>query len=445
MKRDNLGKKLSAPSPFIQNLLDNGYPKQKHQIDRTMKRENYFPFFLMLMLSLTPLLSIETPRILSFWPLLTGVIMGCWWVFVRKEKLKFSRTYNITVIGMAALCLVSVLWSINPYGALEEALAATAILLFSIPLIGLMRAVPISLVRPYFWLFPICIELAAMLSAYELANDMPIYNTIRGHTADDWQTGTAVMNRGVVCVSFGYFVALILISKMQLRERAKITYAAGMTFFVLLMLSFTQSQSAQMAFGVSALVALLFPSRFKLPYKTLWGLMAIFMIITPTIVYGAYALLISDGQNIGWLKDAYAGNRVEVWQFVMDYALNSPIYGFGMEATRFVEYFDHAQIYHHDVTVLHPHNFSIQIWIEFGLVGVAMASVMFANIIRQLSQTPTLMDKRIMTGLFLAVMAVASVGYGMWQSWWMGELIFLIGLYHLSTKGDKSKSETSRS
>ncbi len=403
-------------------------------------RDKHFPFIFMLLLSLTPILSIETPRILCFWPVLTGALMSLWWVTIKKEKLLFSKTYAISVIAMSALCLVSSFWSINPAGTFEEAAKASLILIASIPLIGLMRAVPVSLIRPYFWIFPVCVGLAAALSAFELAYTMPVYNFLRAEKLDDLWDNTAVMNRGVVCVAFAYFIGLLFIIKMTAARYIRIILLCVMTVPTLSMLYLTQSQSGQVAFAVAALGAVICPCRYKLSYKTLWLLIGTCMLITPTIVYGAYALLISDGQDIAWLKDAYAGNRVEVWQFVMAYALDNPLYGFGMEATRFVEYFDHAKIYHEDTSVLHPHNFSIQTWMEFGIIGVFLACALFAFIVKGLHQTPSLPDRQIATGLFLSVMTVAAVGYGILQSWWLGEVIFLIALYQFITKSETTET-----
>src|SRR5436190_23671517 len=98
--------------------------------------------------------------------------------------------------------------------------------------------------------------------------------------------------------------------------------------------------------------------------------MAMFRILPPWI------------DHVPWLGygQAFANNRLEIWDFVSRYALRHPLHGFGIEATRAVEAFDSQQIYQKKATILHPHNFAIQMWIEFGLIGGLLAAAMMTQL-----------------------------------------------------------------
>ena len=57
----------------------------------------------------------------------------------------------------------------------------------------------------------------------------------------------------------------------------------------------------------------------------------------------------------------YAGARMEIWDYVSRYALQNPLYGFGVEATRQVPSFGSTESYQEGQTILHPHNFVLQL------------------------------------------------------------------------------------
>jgi O-antigen ligase len=75
---------------------------------------------------------------------------------------------------------------------------------------------------------------------------------------------------------------------------------------------------------------------------------------------------------------------------------------------------------------LHPHNAALQIWLELGLVGaIAAAAAMLALGRRIRGDRAT---RAALAGTLLAACTVGSVGYGIWQGWWMGALWILVAL-----------------
>ena len=391
-----------------------------------MARQNIFPLIFMIAISLVPILSVHLPRALSFLPLVIGVSMSLWWILIQKERLKHCMPYMLCIFCIAGFCIISTLWSASPAEAYSKALRSSAILLFSIPLFNLARTIQVSALKPFLWLFPIGVTSAALLCSFDLAFDLPIYKVIR-NLDKDHLGNTSVMNRGVVCTILSYFAAFLFIHRIENSDRIKHGLIIIMTASVITMLTLTQSQSGQLSFLIGGLTMLLFPHKIKSSYIILALSIISLMFLTPYIVTALYDALIDDAQTIPWLKDAYAGNRLEIWEFAMRYALNSPLYGYGMEATRYITDFQHKHIYHPDTSVLHPHNFSIQIWIEFGIIGLIAASGFFIFIIRNI-QNVELHDRKAIMAVFIATLCVASIGYGLWQSWWIGEFVFLAAI-----------------
>ena len=396
-----------------------------------MTRQNFFPLAFMIGLSLIPILSIHAPRSLSFLPILFGVVMSIWWVFIKGEKLQRPKFYIVTILGVTLLSVLSLTWSFSPVEAYEKILKIAGILFLGIPLIALSSSVNRELLKPFLWLFPSGVTIAALLCSFDLATNLKLY--FLTHTIEPGKdVGTAVMNRGVVCTILSYFPALFFTHKSDLTNKAKYFLITIMTLSTLLMLSLTQSQSGQMAFALGVLMMFVFPHRYKHAYSILSILIICAMLLTPWIVDMLYPLLIDDAQTIPWLKDGYASNRIEIWNFVMKYAQNSPLYGYGIEATRNI-IFTHDQLHHNSPTVLHPHNFSIQLWMEFGIVGITLGAILFTFLIDKISQLD-IQSRKIIIAVFVATLSVASIGYGLWQSWWLGEFLFLISLCLIVSK-----------
>lgn len=395
-----------------------------------MTRDKAFPFFFMLLISVTPLMATEFPRFLCFWPSLVGLVMSIWWVKFEGGKYKISKNYLIITGALSVLCLTSTLWSIERSGTLENALKTALVMIPGVFLFSLCQNINIQKLKPFAWMLPFGVILAGLISFNELLNDLPLYKIIRGYDSD-FRGNHSVMNRGIVGMVFASFTAYYLTRFVEpLKTKALIRIALGAS--ILAALFMTESQSAQLAFLIGVLAVSVFPVRYKWSFKLLAVMIVCAMCTTPFIISILFDLLIDEGQSIPWLKDAYAGSRVEIWDFVLRYAMQSPLTGFGMEATRYVTDFQTLQLNHKDNTILHPHNFSLQIWMEFGIIGVAIVSILFAFLLNHMRSAP-ISASRYAIASFLSVLSVAAMGYGIWQSWWIGELIFIASLCALIT------------
>ncbi len=393
-----------------------------------MAKEKAFPFMFVLCVSLTPLLAVEVPRMLSFWPMLIGLIMSGWLVFGLREKLVIPRSYIICAAVISGLALLSCLWSISPEKALKDAIKVTAILGFGSLWIGLCNSVNIEKTLPYLKKMPfVFFTLAAVLILFELLLDMPLYRIIRGLETHEY-ANPSEMNRGIVCLAMFYFIALGFVQKHLFEKKLqRQTLYLLLTAPLLFIFIISESQSSQIAFLVGVIALILLPSKSKITYPILAFTIAVVMALTPFIVDILYDLFVGYGQQMPWLSDAYAGNRAEIWHFVTVYAMHNPLYGYGIEATSFIDYFEHGHIYHESETVLHPHNFSVQVWMEFGAIGVMIFSALFYLALNSVKNTSPISRKYLLAVMAPAI-SVSSVAYGMWQSWWIGYIIFILGV-----------------
>ena len=403
-----------------------------------MPRTDRTSLVFMILISLTPILSIHFPRFLAFWPLIIGLGFTAWFTFKHKEKPCLSKPYYICAGIISALTLISTLWSISPDNALEDTIKSSAIILLGGLFIGTCKHVNTQHLLKFWWFFPTATAIASLLCAFDLATDMPIYHILHDKTEAD-HINTSVMNRGIVCLVVSYFLSLFFLQNLPKKRR----FLIGLIFttIILIPLSLSQSQSGQLLLGLGLIVFLLAPLKYRFTYPLMSAAIIAGILLTPLIAPLLFHGLMDYAQANPWLHDAYIGNRTEIWAFVMDYAMQNPLYGFGIEATKYVPEFKHDYVFHHQKTILHPHNFSVQIWIEFGVLGAIIFSCLFAYILQKISTLNHHHNRKITTTTFLTLLLFASMTYGLWQSWWLGEIIFTLGICCLFSHMPSSKTE----
>jgi len=124
-------------------------------------------------------------------------------------------------------------------------------------------------------------------------------------------------------------------------------------------------------------------------------------------------------------------HRIVIWQFAAERIFEQPLFGWGLDAARaipggkeklFLFMFNGAPETAQAMP-LHPHNAMIQIWLELGLVGVALVGAIYFLIVASIPESRT---ERAGPAMLIATTAcaftVAELGFGIWQGWWMATL-----------------------
>ena len=242
---------------------------------------------------------------------------------------------------------------------------------------------------------------------YKLSHpDLEIYNP-------------AVLNRATVFFVFCFWPAFHVLRAWP--GEAKKYLQIILMALVAAILVKTDSQSAQMAFLFSAPFYFIFPAGRRWAWYMFGGALIAAFWLSPWIAQALFEQMAPAISDIELFRRSYAANRMEIWDFVASRALESPIYGHGVEATRAITDFETDRIYHKHNIVLHPHNFALQIWIEFGALGIAAFSALIGGALVKLRALPV-HSARLWLACLVAGLSVASTGYGLWQSWWVGAL-----------------------
>ncbi|SVE56779.1 uncharacterized protein METZ01_LOCUS509633, partial [marine metagenome] len=125
-------------------------------------------------------------------------------------------------------------------------------------------------------------------------------------------------------------------------------------------------------------------------------------------------------------------HRFVIWQFAAEQIMERPVFGWGLNAARVFPGGDAELLLlttpeggqiTGPALPLHTHNALIQIWLELGLVGVALFAILLAVAVRAIPRMPS---DRAGPAAALAVMTtgfvIAQLGFGFWQGWWLATL-----------------------
>jgi O-antigen ligase len=130
-------------------------------------------------------------------------------------------------------------------------------------------------------------------------------------------------------------------------------------------------------------------------------------------------------------------HRIVIWRFAADRIAERPVLGWGLDASRKIpggratipwqmdpdpnDKGDRMSVV--QLMPLHPHSLALQVWLELGLPGaVALAALAFMLVLRA-GQAADPGTSAALVALVYAGMAISSVSYGAWQTWWLSTLL----------------------
>ena len=127
-------------------------------------------------------------------------------------------------------------------------------------------------------------------------------------------------------------------------------------------------------------------------------------------------------------------HRVAMWEFTAARIWEAPLWGHGFDAVRtFDDTMTLGRAENWRIVSLHPHNAGLHIWVETGLIGAVLASILIFFIGQNLIKIAKVSSAFAMgsTGLIFAATIVSSVTYGVWQDWWWASIIFAGAMLNL--------------
>jgi O-antigen ligase len=118
---------------------------------------------------------------------------------------------------------------------------------------------------------------------------------------------------------------------------------------------------------------------------------------------------------IAWLHKLVPASwdaRLNIWTFAADHIQNHPFRGWGLDASRTFG----------TAIPLHTHNAQLQLWLELGAIGAALAGVFFcwlAYAVVRISERSR-GEAAMAAGSLVAYLVIGALSFGVWQEWWLG-------------------------
>jgi O-antigen ligase len=136
-----------------------------------------------------------------------------------------------------------------------------------------------------------------------------------------------------------------------------------------------------------------------------------------------------DGLPLSW------NWRLEIWSHVGGLVREAPIFGHGLDAARPLNHQMVLQGYDIELIPLHPHNATLHVWLETGLVGAVLLAVSLVMLGRRISGAVHLSRLQAVAIAWTVVAYVTLIvfSYGVWQEWHQGAValaataIFFLG------------------
>lgn len=386
-------------------------------------------FLLCLLLAVVPVMAIDMPKALAVYPGLIGVIFYCVYRYSLKVPLVFSKGVLALCGSIFGLASLSLLWALHFDTSLKQVTTFMMLLPPQIFLISLAARLPREHVAPYLYYYAYAIGLGSLLMMLETYWGGIAFNLIHQRPLDV-PAETYEYNRGAVLMVMCSFGALAV-----LREKFNNKFMPLIMLVPLVIaLFFSESQSAQLMFIVGFAALFFFPYKYKIAWRLMKAGILFAMLAMPFIVMFGFHHITSDVANITILKDANVGPRLEIWDYISRYALEQPLSGYGVDVTRSVTDFDCHFIFNLLKTVTHPHNFILQIWIEFGLPGILIAMGLMYQLLTMIQTRFTITQQKILLPTFLVTLLASSTAYGMWQGMWMGAQFYAAAMAILAAK-----------
>ena len=224
----------------------------------------------------------------------------------------------------------------------------------------------------------------------------------------------SILNRGATGLALLVWPVTAILLRGRLGRWALLLPAA-----TLILVFFSESQSALVATLLGLVVLLLALAVPRAAALVAFVAVAAYLVLAPPAVK-----LLQEPERLPseWI-DHSAKHRLHIWSFAAKRIFERPVLGWGFDASHAMPG-DGSPGFENNRRPFpsHPHNAALQIWLELGAVGVALAVAFLFAVLNRLRRLD-FDDRAAAVALFICGLSIAAVSYGIWQSQWLAALL----------------------
>lgn len=388
----------------------------------------FFASVISLLIALSPV----AYRLYGWVPPLLGLLTVC--LLITSRRPFFLIDWPLMAL-MASVCVLggaSVLWSDVPALSLDRAISNLPVILggFLILHAGRLVVFQDKKIRHQLCVWPFIIGLALM--SFEIVTRGDIHQFLRGLPTEK-RVGLSILNQGVVILAIMTVPAVYAAwGGLQKHLLALVLAAAGT-----LVCWISDSETAKLAVLAGLIVSgftMMFP---KLSWAIVGAGSVAAILVMPLLI------LQMSGKwpdaLLGW-REAHTEHRLLQYERVSQQVAKSPWIGHGLESAQNLKIYDasisDSGLNIRDPRIFHPHNASLQLWLEMGVLGALWGGGLIILILQRISALRSWRSAMAL-GTFSAGISVALTGYGLWQGWLVGLFFLAATLVVLSTGQNK--------
>jgi O-antigen ligase len=347
------------------------------------------------------------------------LFVGALWLLIRRLRQgqawrPFAGVTAIAAAAVAAWALLSALWALDGTAALITFAKLAGVCLSALIVLDSLKDLDHGDRQYLGWVLVGAFVLAALLLAGEGLSGLA------GHKWLVWQGrrdefDLTVLNRAEALLLLSAWPAALVLWQQGHRI---IALAAVAVAAAVIMLGVSNSNQAALllALPIAALACWAGPWLQRL----LAVLVAIGTLAAPLL---PATVLAPERMSVYFDENHYSGlHRLHIWHFASQRITEAPVLGWGLDAARRIPGGDQKLPGGGNVMSVHPHNASLQIWLELGGIGAVLWALLLAGLWLRAAALPQPSARAAATGLFLSALVVANLSFGIWQTWWMAAL-----------------------
>lgn len=358
------------------------------------------------------------PLVLSLAALaLLGAAMldGCLLGKLDRTRRRLSSPGALAALAFLALALISTAWSHAPMHGLR------ALLEFAVPLIA---GFVVFMFLPQWeaggtigtWLAPACaLALASLFTMAEIGSGMALRSQL------GLRSNSYIFNPVLIAC----LLSAIPVCERLLRGPGLPARLAGLAAFAALAAAILTSESGAAVLGLGVGVLAYAAAR-------LWPRLSVVVLAAGLVASLALAPVMGEILDRllptaahEQLQASHSRDRVDIWRSFGAAARAQPWLGGGFGSSATFEASPAAVQVDPGLRALlgvgHPHSLPLQIWVELGAAGALIGALCGLGMIGLLAhiapgrRAPAL-------AMMASALAIASVGHGAWQAWWVAAI-----------------------
>ena len=137
-------------------------------------------------------------------------------------------------------------------------------------------------------------------------------------------------------------------------------------------------------------------------------------------------------------------HRLLVWEYVGSEIYKKPLLGHGVGTSRLIGQNIILNAPNLDIEIkggipLHPHNNFLQIWLELGIIGIIVITLIWIKVIKfgiRIRKNSYILGTGICSSI-VTIFVICNLSFGVFQAWWMSIIAFIFLISFQSTKYEK--------